>query len=191
MEYLEQKALTERRDLAALQWLTAQVNEETAPTLSGAVATLTGMASLPLPKQCLLDRLVGRTAYAGLVCNLKRELATASELLSQSIRQEVYEKSTSLELAYRQVELAEQTRQSWQQRKDQLQRLADLGDNRAAESADAESSLHAADAAVIQQRLQARLAEVELAEVCGALYCRSCQGYAWLPLRSQPTISLE
>ncbi len=180
LEYLQQFALSHRHDLAAVNGLARQINSESAPILAGAVAGFTGMVSLPLPALCLYDRLLGRKTYPGLANNLNQEVALAAETLAKSIRQSVFEKSTALELAYQEVELADAMRQSWQKRIAQLQRLAELGESRAAEIALAEASLLASEAAAIHKKLQAKLAEVELSEACGGLHGRCCRGEAWL-----------
>ena len=180
VEYLEHFALVHRHDLAALRCLSDQINSGTAPMLSSIVNSATGMASLPLPKRCLLDRLLGREDNSVLTNNLKESIAIASETQASAIRREVSEKAISLELAYQRIALSKETTASWTKRQEQLERLAELGDSRPADRVLAQSSLLGAQAIEIERRLEAKLAEIALAEACGGLSQRCCQGLAWL-----------
>ena len=179
-DYLQQFALTHRHDLLALQCLSAQINSGTAPVLTSVVSKATGMISLPLPKLCFVDRLLGREDNATLTRNLKESIALAVDTQSQAIRREVSEKAFALELAYKRCELAQETTSSWSKRVSQLERLAELGDSRPAELTAAEAARLASRALEIERRLEAKLAEIALAEACGGLCYRCCQGQAWL-----------
>ncbi len=179
-EYLERFALSHRHDLLALQALSSHINSGTAPMLSSIVNTATGMVSLPLPKRCLLDRMLGRQDNTVLTNNLKQAIALACETQASTIRREVSEKAIALELAYQRIELAKETTSTWSKRDEQLRRLAELGDSRPADIALAQTSLLGAKAIEIERRLEAKLAEIALAEACGGLAERCCQGLAWL-----------
>lgn len=179
-EELERFALGHRRDLLALQCLSGQINRGTAPMLSSVINSATGMASLPLPKRCLVDRVLGRQDNAVLTNNLKESIAIACETQASSIRSEVSEKTIALELAYQKINLSQEATASWKKRFEQLQRLAKLGDSRPADLVQAQTSLLAAKTLEIERRLEAKLAEIELAEVCGGLASRCCHGLAWL-----------
>ena len=178
--YLEHFALGHRHDLLALKCLSDQINSGTAPMLSSVVNSATGMASLPLPKRCFLDRVLGREDHSVLTKNLKESIAIASETQASAIRREVSEKAIALELAYQRIGLAKETTASWAKRLEQLQRLAELGDSRPADLVLAQSSMLGAQAIEIERRLEAKLAEIALAEACGELSQRCCQGLAWL-----------
>lgn len=179
-EYLARFAVGHRHDLLALQCLSSQINSGTAPMLSSIVNSATGMASLPLPKRCFLDRVLGREDNSVLINNLKESIALASETQVSTIRREVTEKVIALELAYQRIGLSKETTASWDKRLAQLQRLAELGDSRAADLVQAKSSVLGAKAIEIERRLEAKLAEIALAEACGGLSHRCCQGLAWL-----------
>ena len=179
-EYLARFAVGHRRDLLALQCLSSQINNGTAPMLSSIVNSATGMASLPLPKRCFLDRVLGREDNSVLINNLKESIALATETQVSTIRREVTEKVIALELAYQRISLSKETTASWDKRLAQLQRLAELGDSRAADVVQAKSSVLGAKAIEIERRLEAKLAEIALAEACGGLSHRCCQGLAWL-----------
>lgn len=178
--YLQRFALTHRHDLLALQSLSSQINNGTAPMLSSVVNSATGLASLPLPKRCFLDRVLGREDNAVLTNNLKQSMALACETQSSAICREVADKAIALELAYQRIALAKETMASWTKRKEQLERLAELGDSRPADLVLAKSSLLGSTAIEIERRLEAKLAEIALAETCGELSQRCCQGQAWL-----------
>ena len=179
-KYLERFAIGHRHDLLALQGLSCQINSGTAPMLSSIVNSATGMASLPLPKRCFFDRVLGRQDNAVLTNNLKESIALACETQASAIRREVSEKVIALELAYQRIGLSQETAASWTKRLDQLRRLAELGDSRPADVVLAKSSLLGAKAIEIERRLEAKLAEIALAEACGGLSTRCCQGLAWL-----------
>jgi hypothetical protein len=55
-----------------------------------------------------------------------------------------------------------------------------LGDSRPAELVLAKSSSLGSKAIEIERRLEAKLAEIALAEACGELSPRCCRGQAWL-----------
>lgn len=178
--YLQQFAATHRHDLLALQCLSGQINSGTAPMLSSVVNSVTGLASLPLPKRCFLDRVLGREDNSVLTNNLRRSIALACETQASTIRREISEKSIALELAYQRIRLSQETTASWNKRLEQLQRLTELGDSRPADLALAQASLLGAKSIEIERRLEAKLAEIALAEACGGLAVRCCQGQAWL-----------
>jgi hypothetical protein len=178
--YIERFAVGHRHDLLALQYLSSQINNGTAPMLSSVVSSATGMASLPLPKRCLLDRVLGREDNSVLIKNLNESIAIACETQASAIRREVSEKVIALELAYQKIGLSKEETSSWSIRLEQLRRLAELGDSRPADLVLAQSSLLGAKAIEIERRLEAKLAEIALAEACGGLSARCCQGLAWL-----------
>ncbi len=179
-EYLQQFAAGHRHDLLALQCLSRQINSGTAPMLSSIVNSATGMASLPLPKRCFLGRLLGREDNTILTNNLKQSIAIACETQASDVRCEVSEKAIALELAYQRIGLSKETTASWAKRLEQLERLSELGDSRPADFASAKTSMLGANAIEVERRLEAKLAEIALAESCGGLSQRCCQCLAWL-----------
>ncbi len=178
--YLKQFAITHRHDLLAIQCLGSQINNGTAPILASVISSATGMLNLPLPKKCFVARLLGREDNSLLTQNLNEAVAMAVETQSKAIQREVSEKAVSLELAYQRIELAQDTTATWQKRISQLERLEVLGDNRPGDLTLAQTSLLGARAVEIDRRLEAKLAEVALAEACGGLCYRCCNGRAWL-----------
>lgn len=178
--YLVDIALRQRHDLLSVEYLSQHITRETAPLLLTAVTGLGGGAALPLPKICWLNQLLGKRDYTCLAQNLRDELALAKEGLTLTIRNSVEEKSSVLRLAYQRVELADRTLESWDYRIRQLNRAAELGDARPADLAAAEASRLAALSDLQSRRLDAKLAEVDLAEVVGGLHQRCCNGLAWL-----------
>jgi len=179
-DYLVQFALSHRHDLLAIQYLGSQINSGTAPLLASVVSSASGMVSLPLPKRCFVDRMLRREDNTALANNLKESIALAYETQANAIRREVSEKSTALELAYKRITLSQETTATWKKRDEQLARLAKLGDSRPADQTIARTSLLASQAMEVERRLEAKLLEIALAEACGGLYCRCCNGLAWL-----------
>lgn len=186
VEYLQRFAIAHRRDFLAIQYLSGQINSGTAPMLSSVVNNVTGLASLPLPKRCFLDRVLGREDNSVLTNNLKQSIALACETQARTIHREVTEKAIALELAYQRIELSKETIASWNKRLAQLQRLAELGDSRPADLALAQTSQLGAMAVEIERRLEAKMAEIALAEATGGLAQRCCQGLAWLVTTERP-----
>lgn len=179
-DYLVQFALTHRSDLLAIQCLGTQINSGTAPLLASVVRSASGMVSLPLPKRCFVDRMLRREDNTELADNLKESIALTYEAQSNAIRRDVSEKSISLELAYKRITLSQETTATWRKRVEQLERVDELGNGRPADLVIAQSSLLAAQAMEVERRLEARMMEIALAEACGGLYCRCCNGLAWL-----------
>ena len=179
-EYLQRFAAGHRHDLLALQCLSGQINSGTAPILSSFVNSVAGMASLPLPKRCFLHRVLGREDNSVLTNNLKQSIALACETQASTIHREVSEKAIALELAYQRIGLSKETTASWTKRLEQLGRLAELGDSRPADLVLAQTSLLGAKSIEIERRLEAKLAEIGLAEACGGIATRCCQGLPWL-----------
>ncbi len=178
--YLKQFAITHRHDLLAIRCLSSEINNGTAPILASVVNSATGMLNLPLPKKCFVDRLLGRTDNTVLTQNLKEAVALAVETQTRAIHREVSEKAVSLELAYQRIELAQETTETWEKRVAQLERLEALGDGRPADLTAAQTSLLGSRSVEIERRLEAKLAEIALAEACGGLCYRCCNGHAWL-----------
>ncbi len=178
--YLVQFALTHRSDLLAIQCLSTQINSGTAPLLASVVSSASGMISLPLPKRCFVNRMLRREDNTTLANNLRESIALAYETQAKAIRREVSESTISLELAYQRITLSQEATATWEKRLEQLERLAKLGDSRPADLTIAQTSLLASQALQVERRLEAKLLEIALAEACGGLYDRCCNGQAWL-----------
>lgn len=187
---LVSKALRERYDLRGWSYLASQVNETSAPLFAQLLSTSVGAFGLPLPALGVLKHLLLRPDHATLASNLQQELRLMLETLCGAIQQSVEEKCAKLELAYGRLDLAQQTVASWQTRRGQLQQLEELGKPDPEQTARAQLGWMRARADEITRRLEARLAEVELAEATGRLAQRCCAGQAWL-VSGQPPPTLE
>ena len=179
-EQLKQRALVLRQDLQAWQHLACHVNEESAPIFAQMLSTIIGGWGLPLPKVAALKAAFCKPDYTCLVANLRRELNLTIEINRRWIEQAVSEKCESLKVAYQRMELAQRVIASWDRRVEQLEALERSGQSAAAELATARSELLKAHADEISRRLDAKLAEVDLAEACGGLADRCCQKQPWL-----------
>ncbi|MBX3423502.1 MAG: hypothetical protein KF752_18255 [Pirellulaceae bacterium] len=174
-------AVRERCDMQAWRTLYCQVDEDSAPLIAGTLAASIGGFSIPLPAvyglRLLLCNPVDEMTFA---CSLRQELAAMIKVQEQWIRQTVMEKCEDLQLAYRRWELAGQRIESWQHRLAQLQRLEELGQAKPDQRIAAEAGLLEARTTEVTRRLEAKLAEVSLAEAVGGLAERCCRGEAWL-----------
>lgn len=186
-EALISQALRERYDLRSWSYLASQVTETSAPHFAQLLSTSVGAFGLPLPPAGVLKHLLMRPDHATLASNLQRELRLMLETLCGTIRQSVEEKCAKLELAYGRLDLAQQTVASWQTRRGQLQQLEQFGKPDLEQTARAQAGWMRARAEEIKRRLEARLAEVELAEATGRLAQRCCAGQAWLVSGQPPT----
>lgn len=179
-EILKQQALEARQDLRGWIYLSRNVNEESAPVFAKMLGTLVGGWGLPIPTVSALKGLLCPPDYSGLAANMQRELQLAVETQRRWICQAVEEKCEALEEAYERRRLALSLVGSWRDRLTQLTELDRMGEARTAELAVARSELLRARADEIRRRLDARLAEIQLAEVVGGLSIRCCAGQAWL-----------
>lgn len=177
---LKQQALTLRHDLRGWRYLACQVNETSAPIFAKMLSSIVGGFGLPLPTISGLKQLLCPPDYSCLAANMQYELQLTVETHRKWICQAVDEKCCKLQLAYERIRLAEQTVESWRTRISQLERLDDSGDGQPGERATAQSELLKARADEIRRRLDAKLAEVDLAEASGGLRDRCCAGQAWL-----------
>ncbi len=174
--------LRERFDLQAWRCLCQSINEESAPLLASVIATSVGSFGIPIPKTSGLRTLLCSDYDKELLArNLRQEVATIIATNESYAEQLIVEKCSQLQLAYQRWELQRQRISSWEFRIKQIERLESLGDTRPAERATAEAGLLKAKAEEIARRLDAKLAEVSLAEVVGGLAGKCCRGEAWLP----------
>jgi hypothetical protein len=175
-------ACCERYDLQAWRHLRSQINEETAPLIGSMIATSVGSYGIPMPKMSGIKQLLC-SAYDKQVLeqSLCQEVNTIIETNESYAIQLVHEKCLQLKLAYQRLELQQQRISSWEYRLQQIDRLEEHGDTRPAERATAEAGLLKARADEASRRLEAKLAEVSLAEVVGGLACKCCRGQAWFP----------
>jgi hypothetical protein len=179
-ERLERWALSQRQDLNAWKLLASRVNQESAPEFAKMLPTLVGGWTLPLPSLSRLTQLICKEDYSCLAANMRSELDAMVETQSEWISQSVMEKCSKLELSYRRIELADQVITSWRERIVQLERLQEHGAGQPEQSALARSEFLKARSQEISRRLEARLAELDLAEATGGLALRCCHGQAWL-----------
>lgn len=177
---LKALALMQRQDLQAWKLLASRVNEDTAPEFAKMLPTLVGGWTLPLPSLRRLGQLICKDDYSCLAANMRAELNTMAEAQADWICQTVGEKCSQLEMSYERIELAGQVIRSWENRIEQLERLRSSGAGKPDQSAIARAELLKARSTEISRRLDARLAELDLAEATGGLALRCCRGQAWL-----------
>ena len=173
-------ALQQRKDLQSWIYLFHQVNEDSAAIFAQMLGSLVGNFGMPIPKIFGLKQLLCPPDYGPLAANMRYELQLIIETHHRWITQAIAEKCAALELAYGRLEIAGQTIQSWEGRIDQLVAAETQGNPRPQQLAAARTSLFKAQADEISRRLDAKLAEIDLAEACGAVHERCCQGQPWL-----------
>lgn len=179
-ERLKQVALRQRNDLAGWAFLACQVNEHSAPIFAKMLGTIIGGWGLPLPRVVGLKAILCPPDYSCLAANMRHELDLTVETHRRWICQAVDEKCAALRLAYDRIEVAQEIVESWGRRIDQLETLDASGESAAEELATARSAVLEAKADVIRRRLDAKLAEIDLAEAVGGISDRCCGGRAWL-----------
>ncbi len=177
---LRQTALSLRHDLCGWRVLARAVNENSAPEFGKMIPTLVGGWTLPMPTIGPLKQLLCAPDTTGLAANMKRELELVVSNQTEWICQTVEQKCNQLELSYRRIELAQQTIDSWLTRLEQLEQLQVSGAGKPELVALAQVELLKARSAEVSRRLDARLAEIDLAEATGGLAQRCCKGEAWL-----------
>lgn len=173
-------ALHRRYDIRSWNCLASQVNETSASVFARMISTAVGGFGLPLPPMVGLKNFLCPPDQTRLAGNLKRELCLTVETNRRWIQQTVMEKCAKLELAYRRMELAQQTTSSWLKRREQLEHLQELGKPLPEQIAAAQVGWIKSQVDDVLRRLEARLAEIELAEATGELSRRCCSGHAWL-----------
>lgn len=173
--------LRDRYDLQAWRCLCRSINEESAPLLASLIATSAGSYGIPLPKMTGLKTLLCSDFDKELLAkNLRQEVATIIATNESYAQQLIVEKCSQLNLAYQRWDLQKQRITSWKHRLKQIERLESHGDVRPADRATAEAGLLKAKSDEIARRMDAKLAEVNLAEVLGGLAGKCCRGEAWL-----------
>lgn len=177
---LQSIALVARCDYRGWSSLASQTSEATAPLIGQLLTTTVGGFGLPLPSITGLKTLLCMSDLSGLVESLQRELNATADAQRRWICQTVEEKCLKLRLAYRRIELARAVIESWEQRLSQLEQLEQLGNRAVEEQAAARVGLLKSRAEEILRRLEARSAEIDLAEAVGGLSRRCCAGQAWL-----------
>ncbi len=173
-------AVHRRYDIRSWTYLASHINETSASVFARMISTAVGGFGLPLPPMVGLKNFLCPPDQARLAGNLKRELNLTVETNRRWIEQTVLEKCAKLELAYRRMELAQQTNNSWLERREQLEQLQKLGKPLPDQIAAAQIGWIKSRVDDVLRRLDARLAEIELAEATGELSRRCCCGRAWL-----------
>lgn len=180
IQRLQSIALAQRKDLAAWRYLLCHVTEDSASVFAEMLATAAGGWGLPVPVSVGIKYVFCPPDFSCLAANIRQEIRVTIETHDRWIRQAVDEKSHKLRLAYDRIRLAQETVSSWDRRLEQLARLSERGNGQAADSAEARSAQMAARSEEIHRRLDAKLAEIDLAEATGLLHQRCCAGQAWL-----------
>ncbi len=147
------------------------------------ISTSVGSFGIPLPKMTGLSQLFccGSFDKQSLAENLRSEVQSILETNERYASQLVFEKCSQLQLAYERLALQQQRIESWKHRLNQLDKLDELGDTRPDDRAKVEAGLLRARFDEVARRMDAKLAEVSLAEVVGGLAGKCCRGEAWLP----------
>ncbi len=179
-ERLKTIALATRHDIRGWAYLAGEINETSAPVYAKMLSTLVGGFGLPIPTISGLKNLLCPPDNSCLAANMRQELNLTVETHRRWICQAVDEKCAKVELAYRRIDLARQTVDSWKARLAQLEKLEDMGNAEPKEFAMARVGRMQARVEEISRRLDARIAEVDLAEAIGGLNCRCCNGLPWL-----------
>lgn len=169
-----------RHDLQSWIYLRCQITDETAPIIAKMLSTAVGGFGLPLPTISGIKQLLCGDDNSRLAANMRNELAYVIQTHRDWIRGTVDEKCHKLELAYQRVQFAQETLASWESRLAQLDRVEQLGEGQPQQAAAARAALIQAKVDELNRRLEAKLAEVELAEACGGLANRCCQQTPWL-----------
>lgn len=177
---LKQIALATRNDLRGWIYLSQHVNEESAPIFARMLGTIVGGWGLPIPRIVGLKALLCPPDYSGLARNMKYELDLTVETHRRWICQAIEEKCAALKMSVERVHLARQVVSSWESRVLQLVELDGKKESAAAEIALAKSELLKARADEISRRLDAKIAEIDLAEATGGISDRCCAGFPWL-----------
>lgn len=186
---LQSIALKDRCDYRGWINLAKNSSESAAPLIGQFIKTAVGGFGLPLPPIRGLKVLLFRPDLSSLANSMQRELNSTVDAQRRWICQTVEEKCHNLQLAYRRIELARATVESWEQRLVQLEQLERLGDRAIEEFAAARSGLLKSRAEEISRRLEARSAEIDLAEAVGGLSRRCCAGQAWLQTGQETALS--
>lgn len=179
-EQLKAFAMVSRSDLRGWSNLAGQTTPAAVPMLGPLLSSSMGGFGLPLPTMSGLKALLHRPDLSGVARSLQQELAAAVDAQRQAICLSVEEQCLKVQLAYQRIELAQSTIASWQGRLTQLEKLAQLGDPSASAQVTARLGLLQAQFEEISRRLEARLAEIDLAEAMGGVSRRCCDGQAWL-----------
>lgn len=177
---LQSIALKDRYDFRGWSNLANNTSETTAPLIGQLLKTAVGGFGVPLPVSTGLKALLRPPDLASLADRMQRELNATVDAHRRWICQTVEEKCHKLRLAYRRIEVARATVESWEQRLAQLEQLERLGDRATEEHAAARIGLLKSRAEEISRRAEARSAEIDLAEAVGGLCRRCCAGEAWL-----------
>lgn len=179
---LKQIGLSTRKDLRGWEFIAGRVNKDSAPIFARMLGTLVGGWGLPLPKVCGIKYLLCPPDYETLAANLRHELHLTADTHRRWICQAIEEKCENLKLSYQRISLAEESVASWELRIRQLEKLQESGDGKPAQLAEARKELLLSRSEEIDRRLDARIAEIDVAEAIGGISQRCCMGEAWLIL---------
>ena len=181
-EKLIAQAFRNRSDLLAWQQLCCHIDEHNAPMVATILSSISGNFGLPMPTASLLKRLTCQGLDPSVLADsLKRELSVLIQTHQAYIEQSVQEKCEQLQLAYQRHEIELHRIDNWVARIEKIDRLESHGQTRPDQKMIAEAGLLESHSTEVTRRLDAKLAEIALAEAVGGLAIRSCQGLAWLP----------
>jgi hypothetical protein len=143
-------------------------------------STAVGGFALPFPPGGPLKNLFCSDDYEALAASMRSELSCVIEAHRDWITQTVNEKCYELQLAYTRHQLALEMIESWRSRLQQLEQSSATGRANPQSTSEAKAGLLAAQVEEVARRMEAKSAEVDLAEVVGGLACRCCDGRPWL-----------
>jgi hypothetical protein len=181
-DQLVRTALCQRHDLLAWQTLARQLNSGNAQAVAEMVSTLAGGVQATPIDPSLTERWWLKLHGDKLLQRVVRELRTVRDMHQRLVSRGVCERCATLATEYQRVQLAEQLRDSWLNRVAALERLEELGDARPEELGESRAEAIQAEATLIQRLLDARTAEIDLAEALGGLAARVCRGEPWFPI---------
>lgn len=176
---LVQQAFGRRNDLASWNSVWSGLNAGTAAGVAELISSVAGNVGLPGGSANPLTVLWAKLHAGEIVERLRCELQVVIDTQRNLIRTTVCQRCQATQIAYERCQVAEQMRASWRARVQGLERLAELGDARTIELLEARGEVLRAEGTLVQRKLEARLAEVDLAEGCGGLAARCCCGDPW------------
>ncbi len=172
-------AMQQRQDLLAWDCLCRSIDDCTAEMLSETLTPLAGNIPVRLPKLNIFEQLLSRGPN-NIAHNIRREVGLAQQQLKSRISRSIHEKCAALQAAYTRIDLANQIAKSLDERIAHLEQFQIKGEAVATQLFEARGQLAIAQSTLNQRRLEARIAEVDLAEEVGGLGRRCCANVPWL-----------
>lgn len=176
---LIREALSHRSDYRGWQMLATRLDKSNVAAISEIISSTAGNIGLVEHHPQLVDSLWAKLNAGQILERVRNEIHTVTDLQRRLIESAVCERCNVLKIAYERVITAQELLDSWNQRVAALERLAELGHAQPEALGEAKAKQIEATASLIQRQLEARLAEIDLAESCGGLAQRCCSGEEW------------